>query len=92
MLTTTDYIGIGVLITSITSGMVQIIGALKIKSIDSKADDIIQKVNGAATAQNVRIENLVNHVSDLKSVIAANSQIAAVLASRVDMEKKHRNE
>lgn len=75
MLTASDYIGIGVLITTTASAIVSIIVAIRTK-------DISTKVNGAATVQIAKIEALTNHVSDLKQVIANQDQTAAVQAAR----------
>jgi hypothetical protein len=72
-MTTTDYIGIGVLITTACSGIVQIIGAFKLKAIH-------EIVNGASTAQDTLIAALRATLDDKNRQIADAKQIAAILA------------
>lgn len=74
MLTSTDYIGIGVLITTATTGIIQIINTIRLKAIDVKVD-------GNTTAQNALIAHLQGKISDKESQIADARQVAAVLAS-----------
>ena len=62
-MTTTDYIGIGVLITTFFSGLGQLINSIRIK-------DIHQLVNGQASAQNVLIATLHSTLDDKNKQIA----------------------
>ena len=73
-MTSTDYIGIGVLITTAVSGLVQIINAVKLKSIGAAVD-------GTATAQATLIAELHDKITDKNLQISGARETAAVLAS-----------
>lgn len=73
MLTTTDYIGIGVLITTFFTAFAQFVNAIRIKDIHSL-------VNGQTTAQNVLIATLHSQLVDRTKQVADAQQTAAVLA------------
>jgi hypothetical protein len=75
-MTTTDYIGIGILITTFFSAFGQFINSIRIK-------DIHGLVNGQSNAQNILIAHLTNKVSDKERQISDAHQTAAVLAESI---------
>ena len=86
--TSTEVISItvamGVLITSVTTGIVGIIVALRTKaavdSVDAKADVITGHVNSAATAAAAKIDALQEEVKRLRDSLAERKETAALLA------------
>jgi hypothetical protein len=74
-MTTTDYIGIGVLITTFFNAFGLFINSIRIKGIH-------EIVNSQSTAQNTLISVLQNRVVDKDRQISDAKQIAAVLATK----------